>query len=198
MSDKSVKRMLILLIVMGFALAGSFAVGTSYALLEDQIKDENVQTVEAGTVSVKLTEYFDSIDNKISIMKDEEGLLSDNVYDFNVKNTGTGSSLYSLYLNNDIPKDFQGKVLDNKYIKVGLEMNGEESGPYNLEEVKNVLVNKQKIEPKELISFKMRIWLDEKYKNEINNNLDAKTFLKLSATLNQDLGDNNTNLTTVK
>ena len=124
MSDKNAKRMLIFLIVMGFALAGSFAVGTSYALLEDKIEDENVHTLQAGTVSVELTEYFESINNKISLMKDEEGLLSDNVYDFNVKNTGTGSSLYTLYLKNDVPKDFKGKVLDNKYIKVGLEING--------------------------------------------------------------------------
>lgn len=180
MSDKGVKRMLILLIVMGFVIVGSLSVGTSYALLEDQIKDENTHMIEAGSVSLELTEYFDSLNTKISLMKDEEGLLSDNVYNFNVKNTGSVASLYSLTLKNEVPSDYKGKVLENKYIKVGLEANGIEYGPYNLETIKNILVDKQKIESKELINFKMRIWLDEKYKDEVNSNIDAKAFLKLN------------------
>ena len=198
MNDKSVKRMLILLIVLGFVMIGSLTIGTSYALLEDQVKDQNTHAVKAGNVSIKLSEYFESINNKMSLMDDGEGLLSDDIYQFNIKNTGTASSLYTLTLKDKVPDNYKGKVLNNKFIKVGLEINGEESGPYNLAEVNNILVSKQKIETKELISFKMRLWLDQRYKYEISDNLDAKTFLKLNVKAEQDLGDNNKNLTSIK
>ena len=198
MNDKSVKRILILLIVMGVVIVGSFSVGTSYALLEGKIEDENTQVIQSGSVSLELTEYFDSINNKISLMKDEEGLLSDNVYNFNVKNTGSAATLYSLILKKDVPTDYKGKVLEDKYIKVGLEINGEETGPYNLEEVKSILVNKQKIESKELISFKMRIWLDESLAGFLNDKIDAKTFYKLNVLAEQDIKEENNDLTTNK
>ena len=196
MSDKNVKRFLILFIVMGFALLGTFSVGTSYALLENSVKDEDSQIIQTGNVSVKLSEYFDSISKNISVMSDEEGFLSDTVYEFKVKNTGTSDSLYSLSLKNVVPSDYTGKVLDYKYVKIGLEINGERQKPFNLLEVNNLLINNQKIKAKELISFRMRIWFDERYKNELANNLDAKLFLKLNVKASQDIGEN-TDLTTL-
>ena len=196
MSDKNVKRFFILFIVIGFVLLGTFSVGASYALLENSTKDEDSQIIQTGNVSVKLSEYFDSIDKQITVMSDEEGALSDVSYDFKVKNTGTASSLYSLSLKNSIPSGFEGKVLDYKYVKVCLEINGERQKPFNLQEVNNILISNQKIEAKELISFKMKIWFDEKYKNELANNLDAKLFLKLNVKASQDIGDN-TDLTTL-
>ena len=196
MSDKNVKRFLILFIVMGFALLGTFSVGTSYALLENSVKDEDSQIIQTGNVSVKLSEYFDSISKNISVMSDEEGFLSDTVYEFKVKNTGTSDSLYSLSLKNVVPSDYTGKVLDYKYVKIGLEINGERQKPVNLLEVNNLLINNQKIKAKELISFRMRIWFDERYKNELANNLDAKLFLKLNVKASQDIGEN-TDLTTL-
>lgn len=191
MSDKNVKRFLILFIVIGFVVLGTFSVGTSYALLENSTKDEDSQVIQTGNVSVKLSEYFDSIDKKITVMSDKEGALSDVSYEFKVKNTGTASSLYSVSLINAVPSDYVGKVLDYKYIKVGLEINGVMQNPVNLKEVNNLLVNNQRIEAKELISFKMKIWFDEKYKNELANNLDAKTFLKLNVKANQDINQEN-------
>lgn len=186
MSDKNVKRILILLIVMGFVIVGSVTVSTSYALLEDAEKSDSENVITAGYISVQLTEYFDNIGN-INLLSDKEGLISDTTYNFNVKNTGTASSKYTLYLNNETPSNYQGKVLEDKYIKVGLEVNGEEKGPFNLKEAKNKLINEEVIEAKELISFKMRLWFDDKYKNEINNNLDAKTFLKLKVSTAQNV-----------
>ena len=186
MNDKNVKRILILLIVMGFVITGSITVGTSYALLENTEKSDSNNVMKAGYVSVQLTEYFDTI-GKISLLSDKEGLLSDTTYNFNVKNTGTASSKYTLYLNNEKPTSYHGKLLDDKYIKVALQVNGEEKGPFNLKEINNKLINEEVIEAKELISFKMRLWFDDKYKNEINNNLDSKTFLKLKVSTIQNV-----------
>ena len=186
MSDVRVKRILIIIIISAFLLVGTITVGTSYALLEGSDKSDKNQVINAGYVSVQLTEYFDSI-GKINLLSDKEGILDDNTYDFNVKNIGTASSKYSLYLKNVVPEDYKGKVLDDKYIKVGLEVNSEEIGPFNLNEINNKLIDNQLIEAKELISFKMRLWFDEKYKNELNNNLDAKTFLKLNVKISQNI-----------
>ncbi len=176
MSDRNVKRLLISLIVMGFFVIGTISVGTSYALLTDEVKDSNTQAINVGSIALKLTENFKEDFNSLNILSDKEGLISDSLYEFNIKNTGTGAALYSLYLKNEAPS---GKVLDNKYIKVAIDVNGEKRGPFNLADINNTLVKEEKIDAKELISFKMQMWLDEKYKSELGNNLDSSVFYRL-------------------
>lgn len=193
MNDKHAKRMLILLILMGFVALGTVSVGVSYSLLEDSTKDDNTQVIKAGNVSLKLTEHFKEFNHKLNVLSDKESNLSNEVYSFDIRNTGTASSLYSLYLVNNNPNDYTGKVLDNKYIKVSITVNGEEKGPFNLKEVNGKLIDNERIESKELITYKMRIWFDETYKNELNNNLDAKAYLKLNCKASQNITNNQIN-----
>ena len=192
MSDKNVKRLLISLIVMGFFLLGTISVGTSYALLTDEVKDNNTQSFSVGNVSLKLTEDFKEDFNNLSILSDKEGLISEYLYKFNVKNTGTDSSLYSLFLKDESSSN--SKVLDNKYIKVAIDVNGEKRGPFNLSEINNTLIKDEKIDAREIISFKMQMWFDEKYKNEISNNIDSSHFYRLKLTATQDIQNDNNNL----
>ena len=111
-------------------------------------------------------------------MSDENGLLQEETYDFNIKNTGDAPAKYDLKLINEVPSTYTGKVLDTKYIKIGLEINGTEYGPMSLEKVKNI-IDSDIIYKKEMINFKMRIWLDKTKEKDIENLEDYKAFLKL-------------------
>jgi len=126
-----------LVVVLVFML--SLIGGTSYAILKGNVNDKNEQVIKTGSVELKLTEYYDDISKKITVMSDDDGLLQDDVYSFNIKNTGDSVAKYDLKLVNDVPSSYTGKVLDTKYIKVGLEINGDEYGPMSLDKVKNVI-----------------------------------------------------------
>lgn len=188
MSDKHVKRLLIIIMVFGFISVGSVLTGTSYALLERNTKSQDTQVINTGSIKVELTEYYDNL-NDVKVLNDDEGIIQENTYDFNIKNKGAIAK-YSLYLNDEIPDSYKDKVIDNKYIKVSLEENGKVLGPFNLKQINNELIKDEIINEKELISFKMRIWLDESYENELINNKDSKTYLKLNVKATQDIGEN--------
>ena len=111
-------------------------------------------------------------------MSDEDGLMQEETYDFNIKNTGDAPAKYDLKLINEVPSTYTGKVLDTKYIKIGLEINGTEYGPMSLEKVKNI-IDSDIIYKKEMINFKMRIWLDKTKEKDIETLEDYKAFLKL-------------------
>lgn len=168
----------IFFLVFGFVIVFSLVVGTSYAILKGSFSDKNEQVIKAGSVELKLTEYYDDINKKITIMSDEDGLLQDDVYEFSIKNIGDSPAKYDLKLINDVPTSYTGKVLDMKYIKVGLEVNGEERGPISLEKVKSV-IDSDIVYKKEIINYKLRIWLDASKSDEIESLENYKAFLKL-------------------
>ena len=153
------KKYIISLFIALFGIV-SLLVGTSYAILKGINSDSNEQVIKTGSVKLKLTENYETINKKISIMSDEEGLLQEKTYDFNLKNIGSSPAKYDLKLINEVPSTYTGKVLDTKYIKVGLEINGEEYGPMSLEKVKNV-IDSDIIYKNEIINYKLRIWLDK-------------------------------------
>ena len=152
--------------------------GTSYAILKGNTSDTNEQVIKTGKIELTLTESYDNINKKITVMSDEDGLMQEETYDFNIKNTGDAPAKYDLKLINEVPSTYTGKVLDTKYIKIGLEINGTEYGPMPLEKVKNI-IDSDIIYKKEMINFKMRIWLDKTKEKDIENLEDYKAFLKL-------------------
>ena len=152
--------------------------GTSYAILKGNTSDTKEQVIKTGKIELTLTENYNNINKKITVMSDEDGLLQEETYDFNIKNTGDAPAKYDLKLINEVPSTYTGKVLDTKYIKIGLEINGTEYGPMSLEKVKNI-IDSDIIYKKEMINFKMRIWLDKTKEKDIENLEDYKAFLKL-------------------
>ena len=152
--------------------------GTSYAILKGNTSDTKEQVIKTGKIELTLTESYDNINKKITVMSDEDGLLQEETYNFNIKNTGDAPAKYDLKLINEVPSTYTGKVLDTKYIKIGLEINGTEYGPMSLEKVKNI-IDSDIIYKKEMINFKMRIWLDKTKEKDIENLEDYKAFLKL-------------------
>ena len=171
------KKYIISLFIALFGIVSLFC-GTSYAILKEVNSDSNEQVIKTGSVKLKLTENYETINKKISIMGDEEGLLQEETYDFNLKNIGSSPAKYDLKLINEVPSTYTGKVLDTKYIKVGLEINGEEYGPMSLEKIKNI-IDSDVIYASEIINYKLRIWLDKSKEEEISKLEDYKAFLKL-------------------
>ena len=163
--------------------------GTSYAILKGSTTANNEQIIKAGSVELKLTENFESIDKKIMVMSDSNGLLQSDVYEFNIKNIGASAAKYDLKLTNEAPGDFTGNLLSSEYIKIGLEINGEEFGPMSLSEV-NSVIDKNTIYPNEVIVYKLRIWLDSSKEAELATMTDYKAFLKLGVEAEQRLYDN--------
>ena len=113
--------------------------GTSYALLTGSSSSDKEQIIKAGDVTLELSEYFENTSQPISVMSDTDGLLLDETYSFNLKNIGEVSARYDIKLVNEVPSDYNDGVIDDKYVKVGVEINGEEHGPFTLEEANNIL-----------------------------------------------------------
>ena len=160
--------------------------GTSYALLSGSSTSGNEQIIKAGDVTIALTEHYDEIGNKISVLPDSEGLLQEEVYNFNIKNLGDATARYDIKLVNEVPSSYSGPTIDDKYVKVGLEINGEEHGPFTLEEAGNIL-DSGIIYKNELIEYNLRIWLSEDYEEEILEIDGAKAYFKIEVEAKQSM-----------
>ena len=137
--------------------------GTSYAALIGNTLSSSEQIIRAGGVTLTLTENYESINKKIIVLEDSEGLLQEDVYEFNIKNTGSIAARYDIKIINELSGE---NVLPLEYIKVGLEINGEEYGPFNIGELEGI-IDSNIIYRKEIINYKLRVWLDKEYEEEI-------------------------------
>ena len=162
--------------------------GTSYAILRGNTSSLNEQVIKTGDVTLKLTEHFDNISAKIIPLEDSEGLLQKNTYEFNIKNIGSISARYDLSIINEVPNTYEGKVLPLEYIKAGLEVNGKEYGPFSLGELEG-LIDSGIIYRKEVINYKLRLWLDKDKKEELETMGEYKAFLKIKVEAKQSLGN---------
>ena len=137
--------------------------GTSYAALIGSASSSSEQIIRAGGVTLTLTENYESINKKIIVLEDADGLLQEDVYEFNIKNTGSIAARYDVKIINELSGE---NVLPLEYIKVGLEINGEEYGPFNLGEEEGI-IDSGVIYNKEIINYSLRIWLDKEYEESI-------------------------------
>ena len=186
--DRNIRYKLALVI----ALVGLLSIvsGGSYAILRGNITSENEQVIEIGKVKLLLTENFDNISGSASMFSDVEGLLIDDTYDFNIKNIGNAPAKIDVKLNNVLPSGSTATLLDDEYIMIGLEVNGEEMGPMNLEDV-NSIIDSNIINKNEIINYKLRIWLDKNKKSELESLTDSQMFLKLSVDAEQRVKEKN-------
>ena len=122
------------------------------------------------------------------VLEDSEGLLQEDVYEFNIKNTGSIAARYDLSIINEVPSSYEGEVIPLEYIKVGLEINGEEYGPFNIGELEGI-IDSNIIYRKEIINYKLRVWLDKEYEEDIETIEGYKAFLKLKVDAEQRVGD---------
>ncbi len=157
----------------------SLIAGTSYAILKDSVESENEQVIKAGSVELELSEYYESMNKGIEVKEDKDGLLGE-PYKFSIKNIGSEVAKYDVKLVNEATEN---KILD-KYIKIGLEVNGEEMGPMNIEEVKKI-IDSNIINEKEIINYSLRIWLDKEHEKEIEKIEDGKAIFKIQVEAKQ-------------
>ena len=162
--------------------------GTSYAVLRGNTSSLNEQVIKTGDVTLTLTENYESMNKKIMVLEDSEGLLQEDVYEFNIKNTGSIAARYDLSIINEVPSSYEGEVIPLEYIKVGLEINGEEYGPFNIGELEGI-IDSNIIYRKEIINYSLRIWLDKEYEENIESIEGYKAFLKLKVEAEQFLGN---------
>ena len=160
--------------------------GTSYALLSGSSSSDKEQIIRAGDVTLELSEYFENTSQPISVMNDTDGLLQEETYSFNLKNIGDVPARYDVKLVNEVPSDYNEGVIDDKYVKVGIEINGEEHGPFTLEEANNIL-DSGIIYENELISYGIRIWLNEDYEEELLEMEGYKGFFKIQVEAEQSM-----------
>ena len=153
-------------------------VGQSYAIFSGTTTDTKEQIVKLGNLEVVLNEPSTGIDLGLSPMSDVEGLLQEDVYSFSVENTGSANAMYKVLLIDDEASkaSYTGTLLDKGLIKIGLEVNGEEKGPYTLSELNNLL-NEKELKSKRKDSYKLRLWLSEEV--NLDEIAEQKVFLKL-------------------
>ena len=159
--------------------------GTSYAVLRGNTSSSSEQIIRAGGVTLTLTENYESINKKIIVLEDADGLLQEDVYEFNIKNTGSIAARYDVKIINELSGE---NVLPLEYIKVGLEINGEEYGPFNLGEEEGI-IDSGVIYKKEIINYSLRIWLDKDKEEEIKEIEGKMANLKIVVEAEQRVGN---------
>ena len=185
MMKKITNKQLLSFIIVLIGILSLFG-GTSYAILRGSTSSANEQVIKTGSIKLKLTENFENIDKKIMAMSDSDGLLLSDFYEFNIKNIGDSAAKYDLKLVNEVPSDFTGNLLSSEYIRIGLEINGEEYGPMGLSDVNNI-IDENIIYPNEIIRYKLRIWLDDSQVDQLATMSDYKSFFKLGVEAEQRL-----------
>ena len=168
--------------------------GTSYALFNSTVTGTKKQVVQTGKVKLQVTEPASGLSlDEMNEYTDVEGLLQDDYYEFSVKNIGDAPVSYKLYLLDDADKmvTYEGGILDDKFIRVGIERNGEELGPLSLLEA-NRLVDAAKINIGVANEYRVRTWLN--FDDATYDELDAMEgeytkFLKVKVVAEQTFDD---------
>lgn len=165
----------------------SLVAGSSYAILSTNIKDEGTQLVTAGNVDLEIIEKTEGLDlSNITVMSDIDGMLQNNYYEFNLKNLSSTTVGYILSIIDDATalSSYTGNILDDSYIKVGLEVNNHKIGPYKLDEISRVLYDSYLLVGGKA-NFKLRFWLDESKVVEITDMKGYSTFFKVKVAATQ-------------
>ena len=163
---------------LGFIALCLILVGQSYAIFSGTFTDTNNQVVKLGNLEVVLNEPSTGIDLGLSPLSDVDGLLQEEVYTFTVENKGSVNSMYKVLIIDDETSkaSYSGTLLSKDIIRVGLEINGEEQGPYKLSEL-NELLNEKEIKSGKKDTYKLRLWIDESA--NIDDISEQQIFLKL-------------------
>ena len=175
------KKYIVSLLITVFGLIALIS-STSYAILRGSSVSSNIHIVRVGSVELEVNEKYDTMETGFSIMKDTDGLQLDSVYEFTITNIGSVPAKYDLKLLNNAPSG--QTALDDSYIRIGLEVNGQEMGPMGLSNVNNV-IDSNTINNEEVIRYKMRVWLDKTKATQIQANSTKKAYLSLKVEAKQ-------------
>ena len=105
-----------------------------------------------------------------------------------MENKGSVNAMYKVLIIDDETSkaSYSGTLLSKDIIRVGLEINGEEQGPYKLSEL-NELLNEKEIKSGKKDTYKLRLWIDESA--NIDDISEQQIFLKLKLEAEQYFSD---------
>ena len=161
MQSKNIKLATISFIL-GFIALCLIVTGQSFAIFSGTFTDTNEQVVKLGNLEVVMEEPSTGIDLGLSSMSDVEGLLQEEVYTFTVENTGSADAKYKVLIIDDETSkaSYTGTLLDKGLVKIGLEVNNKELGPFTLSEL-NTLLNEKELSAGRKDTYKLRLWISE-------------------------------------
>lgn len=157
-----------IVLIIFFVLVLLFGVTYSFFFLKISSSKNNV--LVAGSLSVSLDENFSNeinISNAIP-MSDSDGLET-KAYSFSLKNDGTISSEYSIYLD-DMKIDFDKKRMNDNYIRYSLEKNGVSANSSLLSDCgtnQNRVLDNGIISKNTTNTYVLRLWIDSNADNDV-------------------------------
>ena len=141
--------------------------GTSYALLKSTSKGSNPYVMNVGVLEIS---FQDSEEDKLTLVNqipisDEEGIDSEDEYEFTIKNTGTLPATYSVYIEETSTNPEFKSVI--RYITS--KNDGEYTDPKTLSEDKYIDTNAT-LGIDQTATYKVKLWLsidaDSTYMNK--------------------------------
>ena len=144
------------------ALVLILIIGGTYAWLTTTVKGTKKVEIEAGTLKLTLDEGNEINAADTVPMTDIEGLKTA-AYTFTLKNTGTITSEYTIYIDDDTIDDTKQR-LDDDALKYSLKKNDEDQTMALLSTLKvdgERVLESGRIEPQKTNTYELRLWIKE-------------------------------------
>lgn len=139
----------------------ALATGTSYAIFTTTKPSQKVQIIETGSVSLKLVEDGILELSEAQPMTNEEGAAQAEYFSFNITNTGSTKTSYTIELVDDTDSlaSVENK-LDPQYVRVGLTVNGTAIDPVSLSEANRLIYTQTSSITNQVDTYQLRLWLN--------------------------------------
>ena len=162
-----IKREVVPLIVI-IMLSVIVLVGSSYAWYNVSYKSNDINTITAGNLDLVLQNESGIITLTNTVPQSDSSGLTNSAYSFTVKNNGSISSKYTIYLDDDT---IDGIRMSDSNIKYNLEKNSYSTGAIGLNTL-NGVSGKRKLaegvlQAGETATYKLRVWIAESATTEI-------------------------------
>ena len=170
LTDKAIDKQKKILIIAIFLVITLF-IGSSYALLTNFDKTDNVITIKSGNLTMTIAADTVNLNNKLP-ESDEDGLKGTTTI-ITLTNTGTMNiEGYDVKLVNETGTD-NVSTLDNKYIKYAISLdNTTFSDPQILSSNNNIIYTGYNLAVNASKTLYLKVWID----NGAGNNAINKTF----------------------
>lgn len=157
-------------IIIAIAVLMSVAVlaGTTYAVFTKTVTGDEKLTIQTGTLEITFGEGNEINLSNTAPMSDERGQKT-TPYTFSVKNTGTITAYYTVYIEED-----SGNTLDNQYVKYRLiSDDGFDTGIVNLAGSSGdyVIRTEEALAVDKTVNYTLYMWLDEATPNEMQGTI---------------------------
>ena len=142
--------------------------GTTYAVFTKTVTGDEKLTIQTGTLEITFGEGNEINLSNTAPMSDERGQKT-TPYTFSVKNTGTITAYYTVYIEED-----SGNTLDNQYVKYRLiSDDGFDTGIVNLAGSSGdyVIRTEEALAVDKTVNYTLYMWLDEATPNEMQGTI---------------------------